>query len=184
MNPSIELRLKTMMRAVTEVILPAVDPNNSLAQEQTRLLLGHLHALLLQHAHAAELGALTRADAEALARQLLAQAAGGARTLAAADRLRTALASDESSALNHAVEDLLIASGEDGDPMFVANSTRLVLNYSRAQALHGRAWFKAMGFDSTPGSLPDVPTLIAGWSASSANTERQRSPLDHRDRNG
>ena len=37
MNPSIELRIKTMIRALTEVIIPAVDPNNSLAQEQARL---------------------------------------------------------------------------------------------------------------------------------------------------
>ena len=56
MNPSIELRLRTMIRAVTEVILPAVNPHDSLAQEQAQLLIGHLHALLQHHAHEAPNG--------------------------------------------------------------------------------------------------------------------------------
>ena len=46
MNPSIELRIKTMVRALTEIIIPAIDRDNSLAQEQAGLLIGHLHVLL------------------------------------------------------------------------------------------------------------------------------------------
>lgn len=48
MIPSTELRLQTMMRAMTESILPALDPKDSLAQEQAGLMMGHINALLQQ----------------------------------------------------------------------------------------------------------------------------------------
>lgn len=165
MNPSIELRLRSMIRAITETILPAVDPGNSLAQEQTRLLLGHLHALLLQHAHAGEIAQLVKRDAERLANDLLREVRGGPQTMGAALHLRAALAGTGSIA--HAVEQLLVASGVDGDPVFVDFSERTVLDYSRSQASRGRAWFKAMGFDSAPDTLPDIPALLATWTRGS-----------------
>ena len=161
MNPSIDLRLRSMMRAITEVIMPAVDPHNSLAQEQIRLLLGHLHALSLQVAHAPGLAAIELNELQQLARELLAHAAGGPATQCAAARVTALRGGSDHAALAHAVEALLIASGEDGDAEFKHDSETRVLAFSRAQALRGRAWFKAMGFDTSPGSLPDIPTLLA-----------------------
>lgn len=166
MNPSIELRLKSMIRAITEMVLPAVDPGNSLAQEQTRLLLGHLHALLLQHAHAGEIDRLVKRDAEHLANDLLREVRGGPQTRGAALYLRAALAG--TGTISHAIEQLIIASGVDGDPAFVDFSERKVLEYSKAQAIRGRAWFKAMGFDSAPDTLPDIPALLATWTRGSS----------------
>ena len=79
MMPSIELRLKTMAKAVQEVILPAIAPGNDLAREQAQLLIAHL-ALISQHwrhAHAYD----------ALAFEAIKELA--ARLLAAAERWRT-----------------------------------------------------------------------------------------------
>ncbi|MSR13467.1 MAG: hypothetical protein EXR86_02685 [Gammaproteobacteria bacterium] len=167
MNPSIELRIRTMQRAITEVILPAVDPNNSLAQEQTRLLLGHLQALALQQAYSASVQALARHDAEELAGALQHAVAGGPATRKAAEQLRHAVAQPE-SALGHALEQFLLASADDGAAAFIDASHKLVLTYSREQALRGRAWFKAMGFDSVPASLPEIPQLLDKWTESNA----------------
>ena len=40
MMPSIDLRLASMIRAVEEVLLPALSGHSGLAQEQAQLLLG------------------------------------------------------------------------------------------------------------------------------------------------
>ena len=37
------LQIQTVIKAMTDVVLPAVDPNNKLAQEQARLVIGMLH---------------------------------------------------------------------------------------------------------------------------------------------
>lgn len=37
------LQVQTVIKAMTDVVLPAVDPNNKLAQEQARLVIGMLH---------------------------------------------------------------------------------------------------------------------------------------------
>ena len=161
MNPSVELRLRTMMRAMTEVILPAIDPTNSLAQEQARLLLGHLHALALHAAHEGTIDALEETADRALARALLAAAAGGPHTRAAQLALDTALPG-ERRALLQAIEGLLLASGIDGSPEFQRASQQSVLAQARAAATLGRTWFKTMGFDPTPAALPDIQTLIDG----------------------
>ena len=50
MNPSIDLRIRSMLRALQETVIPALDPSDALAREQAGLLVGHLHALSIQHA--------------------------------------------------------------------------------------------------------------------------------------
>ncbi|MBI2799284.1 MAG: hypothetical protein HYX63_03190 [Gammaproteobacteria bacterium] len=163
MNPSIDLRLRSMMRAITEVIMPAVDPQNSLAQEQIRLLLGHLHALSLQVTHAPRLAAIELNELQQLARELLTHAVGGPATQRAAARVTALVGGSDHAALAHAVEALLIASGEDGGAEFKNDAETRVLAFSRAEVLRGRAWFKAMGFDTNPERLPDIPTLLAAY---------------------
>ena len=56
MVPTITARLRTMMKAMQEVVLPAVDPHHSIAQEQAKLVLGSLNLILQQidFAHAFE----------------------------------------------------------------------------------------------------------------------------------
>ncbi|MCK9285355.1 MAG: hypothetical protein M0P39_13860, partial [Rhodocyclaceae bacterium] len=40
------LQVQTVIKAMTDVVLPAVDPNNKLAQEQARLVIGMLHLVM------------------------------------------------------------------------------------------------------------------------------------------
>ena len=162
MNPSVELRIRSMMRALTEVVLPAVDPHNSLAQEQARLLLGHLHALALHHRDEARLDEINAAAMATLARELIACSAGGIHTGDATARLREIIPTADPRALSHAVEALMVASGIDGDADFQARSAALVLAHARTDTLRGRAWFKVMNFDATPEQLPSIEQLLRG----------------------
>ena len=80
MMPSIELRLKTMAKAVQEVILPAIAAGNDLAREQAQLLIAHL-ALISQHwRHAHTYDALTLDAIKELAERLVVAAQGGEQT--------------------------------------------------------------------------------------------------------
>jgi len=162
MNPSVDLRIHSMMRALTEVVLPAVDPDNSLAQEQVRLLLGHLHALTLHYRDEARLDEQSLIALETLAHELLAQCAGGAGTLAAAKAVQVALVASDTRELSRAIESLMIASGVDGEPAFQAASAALVMTHARSETWRGRTWFKAMGFDAAPDSLPTIDQLLHG----------------------
>lgn len=165
--PSIDLRLRSLMRAVSEVILPAIDPANSLAQEQARLLLGHLHAISLQLGHEDELAAQDDETARQLAYALLASADGGTHTRAAQAALALAVNGGRHGLLE-AIDAFVLASGVDGSEACRASSLRIVLDDAHAAARHGRAWFRAMGFDPDPASLPDIPTLLAARRARTA----------------
>lgn len=167
MMPSIELRLRTLMRALSEVILPAIDPSNSLAQEQARLLLGHLHAIALQLDHEATLNAHDDEATRQLAYALLASADGGDQTRAAQAALALAVNGDRHGLLE-AIDAFVLAGGVDGSPTCKAASMRLVLDDARAAAWRGRAWFRAMGYEPDPAALPDIPTLLATLSGKSA----------------
>lgn len=160
MNPSIELRLRTMIRALTEVIVPAVDAQDSLAREQAQLLLGHLHALLQQHRHEADIDRVERRTLDKLAHDLAEASAGGEATARATTRLRAQPPDTATADIAHAVEALLIASGEDGSESFQRTSAALVLKHARESAVRGRAWFKPMGFDPVPDTLPAIATLL------------------------
>ena len=160
MIPSLELRLRSMMRAVTEVILPAIDQNNSLAQEQGRLLVGHLHAMLLQLPYAARLERVEHEATGALAQRLIAASRGGPVTTAATARLNAALLRGDRIELSQAIERLIVDSAEDSAPQFMQDTERLVLAEAKATTLRGRTWFKPMGFDAEPESLTDVASLL------------------------
>jgi hypothetical protein len=87
MMPSIDLRLRTMTKAMTDVILPAIAPENPLAQEQARLVIAQLGMIAKQWRQAAEYEALELREITALAERLGALAFGGAETGAAAGAL-------------------------------------------------------------------------------------------------
>ena len=72
------LQLKSMIKSMSDVVLPAIDPGNRMAQEQAQLILGmmHLMALRLPLQFHYDLDELRRYLG--LAQELLQQRAGGA----------------------------------------------------------------------------------------------------------
>jgi len=144
MIPSTELRLQTMMRAMTESILPALDPKDSLAQEQAGLMMGHINALLQQAGQEPSLDSRELQAMEELARFLLSVAAGGPETEAAKTRLSKALEQPVFGELSLAVERLLASA--DATAAFKSAAWEPVLKYSKEAAARGQEWFKPMGF--------------------------------------
>lgn len=173
MQPSIDLRIASMMRALADVILPAVA-HDSFATEQATLLLGHLHVLRTQADHAPRYEALMLRAVRALAGGLAAQAQGGPKTQAAADRLRALTAEEAGTPVavrdlhertNAAIEALVLAVWEDGAADCRATVMRTVVAFGRDMASCERSWFAGIGFEGAGSGLDDMATMLAGLEA-------------------
>lgn len=158
MNPSTELRLNTMIRGLSEMVIPAIDPKNSLAQEQAGLILGHLHALVAQNGRERDLNRLEFDDQLSLASSLLAAVEGGEQTLAAAKDVEFAISSNNKVSLANAIEKLV--SITDASESFKAESRALVMANAEQSLLRGRSWFAPMNFDSAPQELVSIESLF------------------------
>lgn len=144
MIPSTELRLKAMMRAMTESIQPALAPDNSIAQEQAGLLIGHINALIQQQGLEHQINQQESQSITELARFLLSVAEGGENTTNASTTLSKALEQDCYETLSQAVERLIAA--DDASPEFKKAAWQPVLTYAKVASERGQAWFKPMGF--------------------------------------
>lgn len=144
MIPSTELRLQTMMRAMSESILPALDPKDSLAQEQAGLLMGHINALLQQAGQEPNINAEERQAMVELAQFLLSLADGGSETEQSKERLAAALENGSDVEISLATERLIAAA--DATQAFKDAAWAPILKYSKDAAARGQQWFKPMGF--------------------------------------
>lgn len=171
MIPSIDLRLKTMVKAMAEVILPAIEPGNGLAREQAQLMIAQLAMIGKHWQKAAILDALELREIAGLAQRLAAVAEGGARTTAAAGELAGLLrqrestpfasVTEERAAIAAAIDRLVHASGIDGSDAFKKSSSDLILDYAAQQAYRDRVWFADCGMDPERASLPSIDAMLA-----------------------
>lgn len=161
MNPSTDLRIRSMMRSMTEVILPAIPAENSLATEQAQLLLGQLAVMLEQKGLEPAMVLREKRSLIDLADSLLEASDGGEKTAKAAKALLAIKDKSSVEALSFAIEELLLASGIDGSEAFKEASHRLVLEHSSITNELNRAWYKGMNFDANPDSLPSIDELVA-----------------------
>lgn len=177
MIPSVDLRLASMIRAMGDVILPALAADG-FATEQAKLMLGHLHILRAQVDDAPEYERLELGAARRLGGALRDIAAGGSRTMEAASALAEAVAATAErpaevragrSAINGAIERLIEAASEDGEPGFRAEALRLVVRAEAVAADRGRAWFAASGFEGAGGELPAIPDMLAAFARECAD---------------
>lgn len=158
MNPSNQLRLSTMIRAVQESILPAIRDDAPLAKEQAGLLMGHLAAMMQQDGQEI---AVRRREAfllRQLASDLLAAAAEDAALVSEVAALESALA-EGGCGLSFAIEALLCNA--DAGEGFKNASTKLTLQFSRSHTDLGRVWFLPMGFDSAQVGLPSLAEQLS-----------------------
>ena len=152
MNPSVKDRLGSVVRALNEVVLPALPKEASLAQEQVMLAMGHIQIILAQMDAAPDFLADEAADLAIMGNAVAASAKGGAKTLAAKDTLIAALAVEGASetrtaAIQDAIDGILCALAEDGEASARSAVTRAVLDQGAVRADKDRRWFAAMGFD-------------------------------------
>jgi hypothetical protein len=156
MNPSIDDRLASIIRSLTDIILPALPREAGLAQEQTHLAIGHLKIIRAQLDSVPAFEIEELADTRALAAALLSKAAGGTGTKAAVNTVRTALDQDGGDEhprqsrirINRAIDELIRQLAVDGTPEFRAFAADTVIRLQSERALKDRKWFSLMGFDS------------------------------------
>lgn len=183
MNPSLDDRIASMIRAMADVIMPALDPNNSLAREQAGLMVGHLQVLRQHVNDAARFEAVELERMEELANRLLGAASGGAQTLSAIDGLRMALDTPGpgSSAgitrlrsIGMAIDRLIGSSRLDADQDSRAAISALILQHGRHAALLNRVWFAGMGFEAADAGLPPMSEMLvkAGTGTMSSSEPR------------
>jgi hypothetical protein len=173
-----EIQIQSILKAMTDVVLPAVDPKNPLAQEQTRLCMGMLSVM------ATQLSRQYRFDCDELGRLLKLsqgmQALPAASKLApkAVDKLAQGLhigsdvlarARAEPSELLDAVRGLRVATSSfvqesfenDLSGLETLEVKRLVLDSTKEQLLRDRAWVLAQGWEAEPQAIPPIDTLLA-----------------------
>lgn len=171
-----EIQIKVILKALTDVILPAVDPDNKLAQEQTRLAIGTLQlvAKRLPIAYRYDRDELNRyvgfskdlvaqvgkaADESAIA-DLKALAAHGSDVL---DRARAEPAEMEKAIfdLRAMVGELIEAVHAGGDSTAQAAVRKLVLTMSKQELERERAAVVDMNWETDPRThAPPIETQL------------------------
>ena len=177
MLPSIELRIQNLIKALSQVVLPAVDPGNGLAREQAQLVIAHLQVIAKQWDKAQTFEAQSLAALRALAERLALAAAGGGETSRAGAGLRRALAqrsesneraalAREHEALGTAIEELIAAAFAaafaDGSADFRAQLDEAVLEHGQYQAWRERVWFAGNALDPDRAELPSIDEMLRG----------------------
>ncbi len=155
MTPNVDDRLASVIRALTEVVLPHLPPEASLAQEQVHLSVGHLQIL---RAQIDAMGTFEREeldDAIAIGKALSGGVSGGAETGKALAALTASVAAaigsdvrSERKAISQAVAGLVHTVSVDGDAAGKAALNRIILTHEHARAQKDRQWFAPFGFDT------------------------------------
>jgi hypothetical protein len=156
MIPSVDDRLASVVRAITDVILPSLPAEAALAREQAQLAVGHLQILRgqLDAAPAFELEELS--DARALGAALLAKGQGGPECSAALAALQAALDINDAKGLprqrrteiHAAIDGVIRHAAIDATPGFRQQLATVVIEMETARANKDRKLFAPMGFDA------------------------------------
>lgn len=151
MNPSIDDRLSSIVRALTDIILPALPADAGLAREQLQLCVGHLGILRNQIDRAEAFEQEAAENARRLAADLLREAEEAGVTTEQFARLRHLTAEDTGAArqdrINHCICDILRSDDLSRHPPLSHRLKSLVIASEQARATKDRLWFAAMGFD-------------------------------------
>ncbi len=171
------LQIQTIVRAMTDVVLPATDPSNKLALEQGQLIVGMLNLMALQ------LPLQFRFDCDELSRllafsdELRRRGKGEGGIMAALSELADATrvgadVLERARAEPHEVVDavrLLRGTSSaavqavfaDGDAATQAAIQEAVLRMSEEQILRDRSWVITQGWEPDPKSIPQIESLLA-----------------------
>lgn len=156
MTPTIDERLASVVRALTDVILPSLPPEAGLAKEQLQLSVGHLQILRAQLDAAPAFERQELDDVLVLATDLVAQCSGGERVRRGLVSLQSAMDSAATAAdvriarmeINRAIAELVQVVADDGDPVGKKAISAVILKHEQPRASHDRQWCAPFGFDS------------------------------------
>ena len=168
MNPDLDLRLQSMLKALSDVILPAIPVDQSLARDQAKLVMGHLTVIAAHWKHALnyELENLR------LACGLAGELAGMNLENALRDELSIAVAQadaldrsdyDAVSAAHRELKRIIdrVVSADHSRAPMPAALMNAVLRYSARRATRERIWHRGAGLDPDTATLPSIASLFA-----------------------
>ena len=172
MQPGFDLRLRTMMKALSEVVLPAVDPANRAAVEQGSIVLGSLDLLLQQVDYAHWYEVVDLLSLCNLARELSnIDGLGANPKIEDAASIGVAIAARWDVSLSQIRQSNLAlrdAIGETAERAFTSDQvgvrTRvqaLVLSHSEEQIGRERAYVAGTKWDIFPESLQTIEASLA-----------------------
>ena len=174
MRPEVEIA--SVIKAMTDVVIPAIDPANKLAIEQSQLIIGLLSLLNTQ------LPLQFRFDRDELGRLLAsvetlkAIHATDPGTRAALDKLSVSSANARTvldrctldpAQLTQSVRDMRATMGSvvvaaagtvDLDTQLLVE--KIILDLSKDQLLRDRSLMKMQGWEADPAALPDIEDLL------------------------
>ncbi|MBC2637617.1 MULTISPECIES: hypothetical protein [unclassified Rhodococcus (in: high G+C Gram-positive bacteria)] len=170
MNPSIQLRIDSVIRALEDTVDPAVAGDER-AAEQLQMAIAHLRVIREQLDIATSFDRYELRCFEGLGEELMAASSGGPSVVEATRTLRTILASsyppqdpaairDRTDRLGRAIERLIFASYDDGDDAFQVAARTAVLNSERERVNANRSFFVGMAWESDV-LLTDLNRLLA-----------------------
>ncbi|MBB4633301.1 hypothetical protein [Sphingosinicella soli] len=164
-----ELALQAVLKSLTEVIAPSVDPHDKMAQEQVSIVIGLLTLISdrLPHTHAYDCDELGRlvylaqdiaqaADSEALSFTLDRGIVVLERAKASPGDIVAAIA-----ALRSAIGEIAAGLASRKDAIGRA-AVRALLDASSTQLLRERSWVLMQGWENDPSTVPEIEALIAG----------------------
>lgn len=172
-----DIQIQSVLKAMSDVVLPALDPHNQIAQEQARLCMGLLDLMARQlplqfRFDCDELTRLVALSKQLLPLPDLGRATDTSRAKLAED---TRLADDvllraraEPQEVLDAVRALRASTGAvvqeacaQGDGSATAQLERAVFDASREQLLRDRSWLLAQRWEPNPDAIAAIDTLIA-----------------------
>jgi hypothetical protein len=166
MLPSVDVRFRNMMKAMQEVVAPAIPHDEKLAQEQVRLIVGHLSMLQEQWKNALRYEAGSFRMISELAQALIPhvddrQAADMRQALAEVadtdnydiDALNAGICK-----VGGAIDQVIL--GEDGKKPLAKAAWDVILDYGERDALRSRVWSRSTGIDPDRHKLPPLETVL------------------------
>lgn len=153
MNPSVDDRLNSVLRALQSVVLPALPESADLACEQLMLAMGHIQIIQAQRDATPDYEEGELEDIIRLGQAMLEVSGYGASVEAPRSSLEAALATpdglarERAEAVREAIDALLVAAHEAGEAQYHRALAAAVLPLAADRAQKDRAWFAPMGFD-------------------------------------
>lgn len=179
-----DIQIQSMIKSMTDVVLPAIDSDNKLAQEQAQITVAMLQLMQKQLPLAFRYDRDELARLQTLGEELAEHARGGDRTETAAETLEASSehalgvldrARAEPTELQDAIKLLRADVGtliqtlfQEGDPNSRALARSMVLNATADQLLRERAWLIEQGWEPDPEAIPPIKELLSNPNAKRA----------------
>ncbi|GGY90039.1 hypothetical protein [Novosphingobium colocasiae] len=154
MIPTIDERLASIVRSLSEVIVPHLPEDASLAREQAGLIIGHVQIIRSQIDDAPAYEQAERDDAAALGQALLAEFPADRYGAAAMDALKQAITLTTSDvresrrAINTAIEAVIQAISAGTCAASKSRLSSIILDFEDTRTQKDRKWFAPFGFDT------------------------------------